>query len=199
MLDTLSSYGLNLIDMLVALFLLGAIIQGFRHGLSGELARLIAMIATVWAAVAFYEDAGFYIEQHTRLTGVHAYGVAFGLLLLGLYFVTVLLRVLLKSIMEFAFKGVLERLGGVVAALLRTAIALTALLFFLSIMPHDFIRSSIREHSFTGQLLSPVFDRMTEELHIRYPDIEIFDPGAKPADNPGSTKQSPTRLQETTY
>jgi uncharacterized membrane protein required for colicin V production len=125
--------------------------------------------------------------------------VAFGLLLLVLYVVTVLLRVILKSIMEFAFKGALERIGGILAALLRTAIALTALLFLLSIWPHDFMHAAIREHSFTGQMLSPVFDRLTEELHIRYPNIEIFDPGAKPADNPESTKQSPTHLQETTY
>ena len=98
----------------VAVLLYGAAMGAVR-GLSSELAMLVGMVVAAVVTRLFYEPVSFWIcdrwgwnEEVTRLFAVVL------LALLALYGMR-LVRIALGALMTFSFKGLVERVGGLLA------------------------------------------------------------------------------------
>ena len=164
----------NIIDIIIAIFLAIGLIQGIRRGLSGELARLIGIIVAVWAGWHFYHPLGNRLLQSTRLGEQEAYAAAFFICLAGIVLIMVILRLILRKIMEITFKGgFVERVGGACAGLLRSALICAAILFFLNLLPSDYIRQKVSQDSIAGRLVST-------QLPKAYHTMRSWIPGLPP-------------------
>ncbi|HBA84991.1 MAG TPA: hypothetical protein DCZ95_12925 [Verrucomicrobia bacterium] len=165
----------NVVDLAVLGFLLLGLVMGIRRGLSGELAGLIGAGASVWAGWYYYQPASQYLVEKTRLTGQAAQGVAFLGLLVGAWILMILLRLVLRHVMEFAFKGKIERIGGGLAGLLKTGVIASAVLLLLGMWPHAFLHRLFAEDSLFGRIagrnLMPVYD----ELSVKYPILRLHE------------------------
>lgn len=140
---------MNTIDLVLGIFLLWGIIQGFRNGLIIEAASLAALILGIWGAMHFSDvTAVFLVEQfslHTRHLFVIAFAVTFIAIVILVHF---LARALDKLVRAVAL-GWLNRLAGIVFGAVRMAFILSIVLVILNtidrkkpFLPQDQVRDS---------------------------------------------------------
>ena len=168
---------LNWVDWLFLAVLLYGAAMGAVRGLSHELATLIGMVVSVVVTRIFYEPVSFWIcdrwgwnEELTRLLAVVA------LMLLTLYGMR-LLRIALGSLMTFAFKGLVERLGGLVTGLVRQGVVFLVLLLAASFVPWAGLQRAVMYDSTTGRTVLPYlvkeYNEMAEKAALLQAEVPV--------------------------
>lgn len=166
-------HGFNIVDGVVAAFLLAGLIGGVRRGLSGELARATIAVACIAAAVYYTRPLADLAIQRWNLSPRQSYLAALVALVLGAYAVLSMIRVMLGNLMNFQFKGRLERLGGGLCGLLRASVVMSLLLLLLSLAPNDKLHAMIARDSFAGRRICPATRPMYESLSERVPELRV--------------------------
>lgn len=166
----------NLVDILAMIYIVLGVVRGFLNGLSGELARLLSVVVAVAAGLHFYEPMGGYLLDHTRMgewDPKAAYMVSFGVLLAGGWLAMRLLRVVLRHLMEFTFRGRIEKVGGALAGFLRYSVEAGAIILLLGLVPHEAMRKHFVDESFFGRPLALYVLPAYEKLAEKYPALRI--------------------------
>jgi uncharacterized membrane protein required for colicin V production len=185
---------MHVLDIAVlALLALGTALGAVR-GLSRQLADLLRTAGAVVLAWLLYEPAGRWIHDVTR-GGSMAPGpeasltAGFLLVFLGAFAVLSLLRLALRHVMSFAFRGPIERLGGLVAGASKAAVLAFLFLFALRFWPSDEVRRAVRDDAVAGRMAERVLPAVREQIVARYPDAANWrwdapeeDPAANAAD-----------------
>ncbi len=161
----------NIVDMVAVVLLVVGLLQGLRRGLSGELAGVLSTAIAVGTGCYFYQPLGVQTYMHTRLDEQAAYALAFFLTMAGAFLLMVLVRILLRHLMEFTFKGKIERIGGALAGCLRAAVITAAIIFMFSLWPHDYLQRLFREESLAGRNLCKYIPPVYEELANKHPAL----------------------------
>ena len=146
----------NWVDWAFCAALLYGAALGAVRGLSHELATLVGMVAAVIVTRLFYEPVSFWIcarwgwnEEVTRLFAVVL------LALLALYGMR-LLRIALGAMMTFAFKGLVERIGGLLAGFVRLGVIGLVLLLAASFVPSAWLQRAVMLDSTVGRQALPL-------------------------------------------
>lgn len=164
---------ISVIDAAVVILLLFSLVRGVFKGLSGELAGLISAAAALAAGWYAFRPLGAWVEGHTRLSGGPAYVFAFALAVIAGYVAMRIIRLVLRSILEFSFKGTIERVGGALAGLFHGAIVAAVVLVFLSLWQNETVHRLITQESVAGrfvtQSLRPWYDAMVQQ----HPDLPL--------------------------
>ncbi len=160
----------NFIDAIAGVVLLVGILGGLKRGLSGELSRVIAIAVAVFAAWRFATPVADWAMEKLSFTQGKSYVFSFLAVLVVAFLFMWLVRVVLRNLMEFAFKGRIERIGGALAGLLRAAVIVSAVLLMIGFAPQAEIQSLVTEKSFVGRLV-------TRHLRPVYQDIQEKAPG----------------------
>lgn len=189
----------NWVDVIWAVWLLVGLLQGLRRGLSGELARVISAGLALWAAWRFYEPLATRLDAHTDLSPLATAGLAFvGLTVAGLL-VMHLIRLLLHHVLQFTFRGKIERLGGMLAGGLRAGLFAAALIFALGFVAQEDVRRHVVTESFIGTHLqrwaSPVWEELRAEFPQLLPDWQA-DEGAAADEQDEAAWQTPRPIQQ---
>lgn len=168
---------LNWVDWLFIAILLYGAGMGLVRGLSHELATLISMVVAVVVTRLFYEPIANKIcewwgwdPEITRLAAVVL------LALVTLYGMR-LLRIALGALMTFAFKGLVERLGGLVTGTVRQGAIFLVLLLAASFMPSTWLQRAVMYDSVTGRTVLPYlvkeYNTMAEKATILRAEIPV--------------------------
>ena len=189
----------NWVDWLFLAVLLYGAAMGAVRGLSHELATLIGMVVAVIVTRLFYEPVSFWICDHwgwneeiTRLAAVVA------LALLTLYGMRVL-RLALGALMTFAFKGPVERVGGLLAGLFRLGATFLVLLLAASFVPSAWLQRAVMYDSRIGPAVLPLlvekYNELAEKAAILQADVpigvELPQSVMPPLPEPGTTEAVP--------
>jgi uncharacterized membrane protein required for colicin V production len=157
----------NLVDLFAVAYLFYGMIRGFMRGLSGELARVISMVAVFLLGWHFYEVVGQKVMEGTRLGEQAAQLTGFLLILVGAGIGTVLIRWILRNLMEFKFKEPLERVGGGVGGLVRSGAWVALIIIAATLSPSEYLNRKFSAESRLGALVSqhliPAYQRLAEE------------------------------------
>lgn len=157
----------SIIDIAAMALVAVGLVRGMTRGLSGELARLAGALAAVAAGWFSYRPFGEFLARVTRLSGAGSYALAFILTLVGAFVVMRILRFVLRHIMEFSFKGKIERVGGALAGLIRMTLVCAALLLAGGLSPNSYLHRVFAEDSRLGRFvfekLGPVYERWSEK------------------------------------
>lgn len=190
---------LNWVDWLFVAVLLYGAAMGAVRGLSHELATLIGMVVAVIVTRLFYEPVSFWIcdkwgwnEEITRLAAVVA------LALLTLYGMR-LLRLALGALMTFAFKGPVERIGGLLAGFVRLGATFLVLLLAASFVPSAWLQRAVMYDSRIGPAVLPLlvekYNELAEKAAILQADVplgvELPQSVMPPLPEPGTTEAVP--------
>lgn len=167
----------NWVDWLFVAVLLYGAIMGLVRGLSHELATLIGMVVAVVVTRLFYEPAAAWMcdrwgwnAEITRLAAVVA------LVLLALVGMR-LLRTALGALMTFAFKGPIERLGGLVTGFCRQGVVFLVLLLAASFVPSSNLQRAVMFDSATGRTVLPLLVEKYNELAEKAALLQAEVPG----------------------
>lgn len=175
--DTAMFEGFNLVDGAAAVVVLVGILGGIRRGLSGELARVIAAGAALYVAWRFAQPMAAWVMDQHPMSYEKGYSVAFFAILLSAFALTWLLRAALRSIMLFAFKGNLERIGGALCGLARATIVVVFLVLLVSLAPAGDLRTAVVDESFIGPIICRHVRPMYDDLRERTPELPLPGPG----------------------
>ena len=168
---------LNWVDWLFVAILLYGAAMGAVRGLSHELATLIGMVVAVVVTRMFYEPVSAWICEHwgwnpeiTRLAVVVVLALV---ALVGMRVV----RMALGTLMTFAFKGLVERLGGLLAGVFRQGITFLVLLLAASFVSSSWLQRAVMYDSATGRAALPVLVEKYNELAEKAAMIQAEVPG----------------------
>jgi len=145
----------NWVDWLFVVMLLYGGAMGAVRGLSHELAMLIGMIAAVTVTWLFYEPVSAWLcarwdwnPEITRLVAVAALVTA---TLAGMH----ALRKGLGALMTFSFKGPVERVGGLLAGVVRRGAVFLMALLLASFVPWSALQRAVMFQSRVGSAVLP--------------------------------------------
>jgi len=146
----------NWVDGLFAAVLIYGAAMGLVRGLSHELATLIGMVVAVIVTRLFYEPVSLWIcGQWGWDPGMTRLVAEVALALLSLYGMR-LLRIALGAMMTFSFKGLVERMGGLLAGVCRLGVIFLVLLLAASFLPSSRLQRAVMIDSATGRAVLPV-------------------------------------------
>jgi uncharacterized membrane protein required for colicin V production len=163
----------NFADAIGAVILLVGILGGLKRGLSGELSRVVAIAVAVVAAWRFATPVADWAMDQFSLDRDRSYLVSFLAILLGASAVMWIIRLTLRNLMEFAFKGRIERLGGALAGLLRSSVVVAIIFLMLGFAPQPEIQRIIVEQSFFGRLAARYLRPVYDDLQQRAPQLGL--------------------------
>ncbi|MBN2302079.1 MAG: CvpA family protein [Lentisphaerae bacterium] len=143
---------LSVIDIVALVIVaLGALI-GYRRGLSGELAQLISVIVAFVISLLLYHPVGSWLHEHTQLNNrpQAAHAVAFIATIIGATIAMIILRYLLKRIMQVVIEKEVDKIGGVIAGFVRASILVVIVFLLLNMWPHEYLNRLFGEESVIG-------------------------------------------------
>ncbi len=154
---------MNLVDIVaLSLIALGSL-HGFIRGLSGELSHLISLIASFIFGIWFYEPFGMWLSANTRLTAQPAHALAFIATILVALIILLCLRYFLRTIMKVVIEEKFDRIGGLVAGLLRSTIIVVIIFVFMNLIPHEYLNQEFGDDSIIGSFIKPHISYITEK------------------------------------
>ena len=186
----------NIFDIIVLLYLLSGLYHGLRRGLSGELASVLSTGLAFVGGWKLYQPLGDHLLKVSKLSSPTAHALAFVILIVGGYIVLKIIRLLLRHLMEFSFKGKLERLGGALSGLIRVTVVAATFVLMVGLGPGAFLRDLVIEKSVFG---SQVFSRLgpvVESLKEKYPALQQAEEPAIPADEEQAETSNDTEVLE---
>ena len=116
------------IDIILAICFVPAIIRGISKGFLEQAAALIALFLSVWMAFRFSSVAAEWLRPRIELQETLLNVIAFILVLAVVSVATVLLGKLLSKLVKVVMLGWLDKLLGILFALLCTAVILGVLI-----------------------------------------------------------------------
>jgi uncharacterized membrane protein required for colicin V production len=146
----------NWVDWLFVAMLLYGGAMGAVRGLSHELAMLIGMIAAVTVTWLFYEPVsawlcGHWTGLHPEITRLVAVAALVTATLAGMH----ALRKGLGALMTFSFKGPVERVGGLLAGVVRRGAVFLLALLLASFVPWSALQRAVMFQSRVGSAVLP--------------------------------------------
>jgi membrane protein required for colicin V production len=170
---TVSVPQFSVVDIVVLIVLAYGIFRGARRGLSGELAGLLSVAVALVAGYYFYRPFSEYLVGATRLAPPAANAVAFMAVVMGSYIVMLVARLVLSKLMQFSFKGALERVGGALAGLARSSVVVAIVLLVLGMMPFTDLHRVVAEESRSGRWVCEALGPVYEDLAEKYPALKL--------------------------
>ena len=154
----------NLVDGIAVLVLLAGMALGLHRGLSGELARLLSVMAAFVVAWLAYRPLGLWLLEHTRLQDQAAQAVGFALAVVPALVGMVLLRLLLKPLIKVVFHGAVDKVGGIAAGFARSALLIAIVFMMVNTWPHEYLNEQFGEASLIGRLVLAYGPRVRRSL-----------------------------------
>ena len=121
----------NWIDITLAVFLVWSLIKGFRKGFVIELATLAALILGIYGALKFADVTAEYLTYNIDLPEDYTPLIAFVVTFVVIVIAVHLLARMLDKMIKMVALGFLNRFAGAVFSLLKTALFLSFILFFI--------------------------------------------------------------------
>ena len=147
---------LTWVDYVAAIAVLRGCYVGYRSGFFPELLRIAAYLVTVVLTFHFNESIAQFLTVKTFLNYASAKTLSFGGLLLGLFFLTKLLVMLLLRLLKVGEGGFVYRLLGSVLGVCRWVILLSLLFMAIEYSPLAPLKADIQERSLTGAKIASI-------------------------------------------
>ncbi len=167
---------MNYLDIILVVLLGLAGILGFRKGLIIGLATLAALILGVWAGFYFADFVAGLIEKGFDYNGKYINIISFVIIFIAVIVLVHLLARMIEKVVNLTALGIVNKLGGLVFGVLKAAIILSVLIYFLN--RFDEQRKLIPQETRTASLLFPLVEGIApilipkmEEYSKALPDL----------------------------
>lgn len=153
---------MNILDIILLICFVPAIIQGIRKGFIAQVISIVSIIFGVWASARFANIVSAWIGQYITASEQVLKVVAFALILIIVFLLLAAIGKLLEATFKLVMLGWLNRLLGVIFALLKTG-----LIVGLAIMAFDSINNTfkfVQESVMESSILYPPLKSLAYEI-----------------------------------
>ena len=152
----------SLVDVIALAAIALGTVRGYFRGLSGELARVISLVAAFAIGLRFYEPLAEQVMAYTRISGENAPVAAFIITVAAAIVCLFLMRFVLKRIMKVVIEERADKVGGVIAGLLRSVLVVLIVFLALNLWPNERLNRVFGEESLIGRVVLKAAPRARE-------------------------------------
>ncbi len=139
---------MNWLDIVLAIPLLWFMYKGFRNGLIIELASLAALVLGIFIALHFSFYAKEFLIDNFEIADNYLNIIAFAITFIIVAVLVYLVGKIIHKLVSIVALGFLNRLAGGVFGLLKAALVLSVILYFLNGFDSSLIKAEVKENSF---------------------------------------------------
>ena len=149
---------MNILDIILLICFIPALIQGIRKGFIAQAISIVSIIAGIWTSARFADVVSAWIGQFITASEQVLKVVAFAIILVIVFLVLAAVGKLLEGMFKLVMLGWLNKLLGVVFALLKTGLIVgLAILVFTSLNEtFDLVQESVINESVLYQPLKKI-------------------------------------------
>ena len=152
----------NIIDIVVLVLLFVFCITGTMRGLTGELARLLGLSATMATGILFYSPLRHQMPSDEFSWTVISVAVTVLVAVAAGTLVYLIIRKFLKIIIGQPTDAIM---GGIFATI-TTSIIIYIILFFLYSVPGKTLNKTLYENTVSGRLAKPLIEYTHDKMNI---------------------------------
>jgi len=166
---------MNWLDIVLAIPLLWFMYKGFRNGLIIELASLAALILGIFIALHFSFYAEDYLRENFEIAEKYLYIISFAITFVIVALSVFLVGKIIHKLVSIVALGFLNRLAGGIFGLLKAALVLSVILYFLNGFDTDssILKQDVKEKSILYEPIKsivPMIIPRLDQYNISLPD-----------------------------
>ena len=125
---------MSIVDIILLICFVPALISGIRKGFISQVISIVSLIGGVWVSYEFSEPVGAWLSQYIETTENVLKLISFIIIMIAVFAGLALVGKLLEGIINFVMLGWVNKLLGVVFALLKTGLIVgLAIMLFCSL------------------------------------------------------------------
>ncbi|RLD31472.1 MAG: CvpA family protein [Bacteroidetes bacterium] len=166
---------MNWLDIVLAIPLLWFMYKGFRNGLIIELASLAALVLGIFIALHFSFYAKEFLIDNFDIADNYLNIIAFAITFIIVAVLVYLVGKIIHKLVSIVALGFLNRLAGGIFGLLKAALVLSVILYFLNGFDSSLIKAEVRENSFLYEPVESIVPMIIPRIdldNIHLPDEE---------------------------
>ncbi len=148
---------MNILDIILLLCFVPALVQGFRKGFISQVIAIISIIAGVWMSARFATTVSTWLGQYIQGSEQVLKIVAFVLIIIAVTATLTLLGKLLEGVIKLVMLGWVNRLLGILFALLKAGL-IVGLLIMAFCYLNDTFKIVSKETLDSSILFTPLKD-----------------------------------------
>ena len=126
------------VDIIILICFIPALIQGVRKGFIAQLTALISTIVGAWLSFRFSDTVCDWLKQYIEVSEQMLHIIAFVVIMIIVVLLLNLVGRLITSVVKLVMLGWLDKLLGVVFALLKTSLILGILIILFNTINTNF-------------------------------------------------------------
>ena len=168
---------MNWLDIVLAIPLLWFTFKGFKNGFIIELASLAALVLGIFMAMHFSFYAEEYLRDNFEIAEKYRYIISFAITFIIVAVVVFIVGKLIHKLVSIIALGFLNRLAGGIFGLLKSAIVLSVVLYFLNGFDTNssIIKPEVKDNSYLYEPIESIVPLIIPRLNLDeldFPDRE---------------------------
>lgn len=146
---------MSILDIILLICFIPALVQGVRKGFIAQAISIASIIIGIWASSRFAEVVSEWLGKYITVSDQVMKVVAFALIFIAVFLVLAAVGKLLEGMFKMVTLGWLNRLAGLVFALLKTGLILGILIMVFTSLNDTF--DLVSEATLNESVLYPPF------------------------------------------
>lgn len=153
---------MNILDIILLVCFVPAIFQGIRKGFIAQAVSIISIVLGIWASARFANIVSSWIAQYITASEQVLKVVAFALILVLVFLVLAAFGKMLEGMFKLVMLGWLNKLLGVIFALLKTGLIVGLVIIAFSSLNDNF--RFVQESVLNESVLYPPLKKLAFEV-----------------------------------
>lgn len=163
---------MNTLDIILLICFIPAIVQGIRKGFIAQAISIISIIAGIWASARFANIVTGWISQYISASEQVLKIVAFAIILLAVFLALAAIGKLIEGMFKLVMLGWLNKLLGVVFALLKAALIVGLIIIAFTSLNETF--HFVKEVTLNESVLYPPLKKIAFDVFPYLKDMLSF-------------------------
>lgn len=163
---------MNILDIILLICFIPAIIQGIRKGFIAQLISIVSIVLGIWASAHFADIVSSWIGRYITASEQLMKVIAFAVILIVVFLILAAIGRMLEGMIKLVMLGWLNKLLGVIFALLKTALIVGLLIIAFTSVNDSF--KLVQESVLNQSLLYPPMKELSFEVFPYLRDMFIL-------------------------
>ena len=160
---------MNILDIILLICFVPAIFQGLRKGFIAQAVSIVSIIAGIWASAHFADIVAAWVAQYITASEQVLKLVAFALILVVVFIALAALGKVLEGMFKLVMLGWLNKLLGLVFALLKTGLIVGFVIIAFNSLNETF--NFVQESVLNESVLYPPLKKLAYEVFPYLKDL----------------------------